>query len=98
MPRSERIWTGSEQHKDEGGGDETKNKKGENMRSWKKCKCDREEDPTKRDRNGSSRQVIEAGKKKAQIILKNEEMQQRGVMALYGIVWCVRKIAKKNDC
>jgi len=42
---------------------EAKNEKGENMRSWKKCKCNREEDTTKRDRNGSSSQVNEAGKK-----------------------------------
>jgi len=59
------MWTGSEQHKDRG--ERSENKKGENMRSWKKCKCDREEDITKRDRNGSSRQVTEAKKKKLRL-------------------------------
>jgi hypothetical protein len=31
-------------------GREAKNEKGENMRSWKKYKCNREEDTAKRDR------------------------------------------------
>jgi hypothetical protein len=44
-------------------GKEVKNEKGGNMRSWKKCKCNREEDTTKRDRNGSSSHVNEAEKK-----------------------------------
>jgi len=43
-------------------GREAKNEKGENMRSWKKCKCNRKEDTDKRDRNGSSSQVNEAEK------------------------------------
>jgi len=51
-------------------GKEAKNEKGENMRSWKKCKCNREEDTTKRDRNGSSSQVNEAGKKVRIVLMK----------------------------
>jgi hypothetical protein len=55
-------------------GKEAKNKEGENMRSCKKYKCNREEDTTKRDRNGGSSRVNEA-ERKAQIVLKKQEMQ-----------------------
>jgi hypothetical protein len=41
---------------------EAKNEEEENMRVYQKCKCNREEDTAKRDRNGSSSQVNEAEK------------------------------------
>jgi hypothetical protein len=41
-------------------GKKAKNEEGENMRSYKKCNCNREEDRTRRDRNVRSSHVNEA--------------------------------------
>jgi hypothetical protein len=55
-------------------GKEAKNERWEKMKSWKKCRGNREGDTTTRDRNGSSSRVNEE-EKKAEIVLKKQEMQ-----------------------